>query len=288
MSNSFRIDESELRTWHQVLAPRMDVRGVAAIAKELEAHLSKKEQDGTVVVSRHQLFTWAEALQGASMRDGSGALPAVVADMRAILGGKPAGGAPATGFVPPRAVDVAPSMFTGAPPPTGQATYAPPPPVQYASTPVPPVMYGGGSSTRFVAGPELADVVRDMVRSARSDLFLSSPWDTGMETLVGDLAQAQQGVRILIVSRRPAQEGASYHQAMDQLGRRKAITAFSPMIQTRMVIQDETRALVGAASIPGSVSREGAVLLTDRAAVAAVREHFLRVHGEASGGVTSR
>jgi hypothetical protein len=281
MSNSFRIEESELRTWYQVLAPRLDVRGVAAIAKEIEAHMNKKGEDGTVVVSRHQLFTWAEALQGSSMRDGSGALPAVVADMRAILGGKVAGGGAklATGLQAP--ADPTSNLFAPIPRVDVPQTL---PPVQYSSAPVAPVNYGGGSSPRFVAGAELADIVRDMIRSPRSDLFVSTPWDTGMETLVGELAQAPQGIRILIVSRRPAQETPSYHQAMDQLGRRKAVTAFSPMIQTRMIIQDEARALVGAASIPGTVSREGAVLLTERAAMAAAREHFLRVHAEASGG----
>lgn len=269
MTNSFRIEADEVRAWHEAAAKRVDVRGVAALAKELEAHVARREPDGTVVVSRHQLFTWAEALQGASSR-GASELAGPAGEMRAILGGKPVGPAsPALArAVPPV---IAPAFLPAAP------------------VPVPSVVYAGSGAgsaggVRLVSGAELAAIAREMVRGARGELFISSPWATGVETLLADVVALPPAVRVLIVSRRPEREDAAFHQAMDQLGRRRAITAFSNHIQTRIIVQDDERALVGAASIPGAASREAGILLTDRAAVAAVRAHFARVHEEAAGG----
>lgn len=294
MTNSFRIEASEMQAWHESLAGRLEVRGVPAIAKELEAHLAKKGADGTVIVSRHQLFTWAEALQGAASRDTRGpsagapvSLAQIVADMRSILSGKPQTPAAA----PPRAPAYAPPAY--APPAYPPPAYAPaapassapvaytrPPAVVYGAPSGPTAPAGGGA---LVTGPALAGATRDIIRTARSDLFISSPWETGIETLIADIVALPPDVRVHILSRRPAQETPAYHQAMDQLGRRRAVTAFSPHIQTRMIVQDDTRALVGAASIPGAASREAAILLHDRASVAAARAHIERAHKEASG-----
>lgn len=280
MSNSFRIEASELASWHSALAARMELRGIPAIAKEIEAHLARKEGDGTVVVTRHQLFTWAEALQGAVSRDqrpaSAGAalsLQQVVADMRAILSGKPAAA------TPPAASGAA--TYARAPVATLPAPalpYTQPPAVTYGA-PAPSI---GGA--RIVSGTELAATVRELIRGARSEVCISSPWVTGMETLVADVAALPPAVRVLIVSRRPDRDDGAFHQAMDQLGRRRAVTAFSNHIQSRLIIADGERALVGAASIPGPVSREVAVLITDRGLVLALRAQFEKAHDEAAGG----
>lgn len=277
MSNSFRIDATELQAWHAALAARLDVRGVAAIAKEVEAHVARQDADGAVVVTRHQLFTWAEALEGAAARDPRAAsagaqlsLPQVVADMRGILTGKPAA---------PQARPEALPRYS--PPPLPEARPAPAPPVVYGPPSAAPAMRG---AVRVVAGVEVAATVRELVRGAKTELFVSSPWDTGVETLVADLVALPPHVRVLLLSRRPAQDHAAFHATMDQMGRRRAVTAWSPHIQTRMVIQDSERALVGAASIPGPASREVGVLVTDPAAVAALRAQFERAHQEAAGG----
>lgn len=281
MTNSFRIDASELHAWHAALATRLDVRGVAAIAKEVEAHLARKDADGAVVVTRHQLFTWAEALEGAAARDPRAAsagaqlsLPQVVADMRGILTGKPA--------VPQARPEARPQAAP---------EYSPPPRPESRPAPAPPVVYGAPSSTapprggvRVVTGVEVAATVRELVRGAKGELYVSSPWDTGVETLVADVVALLPHIHVLLLSRRSAREDAAFHQAMDQLGRRRAVTAWSPHIQTRMIIQDSERALVGAASIPGPASREMGVLVTDPAAIAALRAHFERAHQEAAGG----
>ena len=277
MSNSFRIEESEMRAWHAALARRLDVRGVAALAKEVEAHLARKDADGTIVVTRHQLFTWAEALHGAAMRDpGAAAAPGgltlaqVVAEMRAILSGKPVAALDAT---PVAAIAPLASLPARAP-----AT--PPPPVSYVAAPA----QAGRGGVRVVAGAEVATIVRELVRSAKVDLYVSSPWATGIETLHAEIVALPKDVRVRILSRRPERDDGPFHDAMDQLGRRRAVTAWSAHIQTRLLIQDEERALVGAASLPGPASREIGVLVTDPAAVAALRSQFERAHEEAAGG----
>lgn len=281
MSNSFRIDATELSGWHATLAARMDVRGVPAIAKELEAHLARKEPDGTVVVSRHQLFTWAEALQGVASRDASNALPPVVAEMRSILSGQPVVPAArdAKVNVAPRSAPAygAPPAQIARPPEPARSTYAPPPVVYTRSG-------SAASGGAVLTGAQLAEAVRETIRGATRELYVSSPWVTGIETIMGDLVALPPAIRVLILSRRPDRDDGAFHQAMDQLGRRRAITAWSPYVQTRMIVADETRAIVGAASAPGANSREVGVLVTDPATISALRAAFERAHEEAAGG----
>lgn len=282
MTNTFRIDASEVRAWHEASAKRVDVRGVAALAKELEAHLARQGSDGTVVVSRHQLFTWAEALSGAASR-GAPELSGSAGEMRAILGGKRSSRAVDTPSNPTVASTTAWAVAGHLPPPRIEAAQERPlaaPPVVYGASPA----SSAHSGVRVVPAHDLAATVREMVRGARGELLVASPWSTGIETLVPDLVALPPAVRVLIVSRRPEREDAAFHQSLDQLGRRRAVTAFSNHIQTRLIVQDDERALVGAASIPGAASREAGVLLNDRDAVAAVRAHFERVHAEAAGG----
>lgn len=289
MSNSFRVDASEVQGWHARLASRMDLRGVPAIAKEIEAHLAKKDADGTVVVTRHQLFTWAEALSGAAARDTQGTVAPVVADMRAILTGKPAGSV--AGHPPASApAPASPSAFAPAPASAWSAsapapvTYQSAPPVTYVSSGAAALAGPGGAGGRVVSGNDLANGIRELLRGAQSEVCISSPWVTGIETLVADIVATAPQVRVLIVSRRPDKDEPAFHKAMDQLGRRKAITAWSTHIQTRYVIADGKAAIVGAASIPIAASREAGVAITDPATVAALRAHFDRCHVEAAGG----
>lgn len=280
--NQFRIDESQLRSWHVAAAARTDVRGIAAVAKELEAHLARKDADGTIVVSRHQLFTWAEALQGAAARGGGPPLQAACDDMRSVLAGRASGAPPAA----PGPASAPAAAFAMPPAPAPLAT-APlsrqmPPAVQYVTPGAlpTPTLRGGA----LVATSELAATARELIRGATSELLVISPWATGLETLAADIAALPPTVQVRIVSRRPEREDAPYHQAMEQLGRRRTVTAFSGHIQTRMIVADGTRALVGAASIPPAMSREVGVLLTDAASAGAARAHFERVFSEATAG----
>ncbi|HVM44307.1 MAG TPA: hypothetical protein VM582_00125, partial [Candidatus Thermoplasmatota archaeon] len=149
--------------------------------------------------------------------------------------------------------------------------------------PAPAPTAAAGPGGRVLTGAPLGDAVRDLVRGATRELLVSSPWVTGVETLVADIVAAPPQARVLILSRRPEKDDGPFHQAMDQLGRRRAVTAWSPHIQTRLVISDE-RAIVGAASVPGAISREVGVLVTDAATVSALRAHFERAHQEAAGG----
>ena len=277
MTNSFRIDATELLAWHAVLAKRMVLRGVPAIAKEIEAHIARKDADGSVVVTRHQLFTWSEALQGAAARDAGSTLPPVVAEMRSILSGKPVAEVTRDAKVP--------SMLVGEGPSSGQhakvseparSMYSPPP-VQYSRSAATPAQ---GS---VLSGPALADAARQLVRGATRELYVSSPWATGVETIVEDIIALPKEVKVLIVSRRPERDDAAFHQAMDKLGRRRAVTGWSPHIQTRMLIADDARAIVGAAGAPGANSREVGVMITDAATIRELRAAFERAHEEAAG-----
>lgn len=67
-SSSLRIPAEMLQSWVRVLAPRTDLRGAAAVAKEMEAFLGKAGADGHAVVARHQLFTWGESVAGLARR----------------------------------------------------------------------------------------------------------------------------------------------------------------------------------------------------------------------------
>lgn len=283
MNSSFRLEASELASWHAVLGQRMDLRGVPAIAKEVEAHLARKESDGTVVVSRHQLFTWAEALQGVAARDPGNAIAPVVAEMRSILSGKPASASERT-FPAPSLGAPGPGTATGGPrsgqemATTERTRYAAPAPVTYARAPSP------SENARVLTGSALSDAVREIFRHATREVYVSSPWATGVETLLGDIRSLAPSIRVLLLSRRPERDDAAFHQAMDELGRRRAVTAWSPFIQTRMIVADDTRAIVGAASHPGNNSREVGVVITDAATVRELRAAFERAHAEAAGG----
>lgn len=285
MTNSFRIDASEVRGWRAALGERMAMRGVPAIAKEMEAALATKSEDGTVVLSRHQLFTWTEALDGVAMRENDKPIANVVSDMRSILTGKIERTFRST-LIPlgPRA---GADEITVTETPPARTGYVPPPPVVYsrnaASAPISTSSVNAGAS-RALAGVDLTNAIMDVMGAAQRELYVASPWTTGVETLVNDLARLPPQVQVKIVSRRPEKDDAAFHQAMDQLGRRRAITAWSPFIQTRMMIADDTRAIVGAASLPGPASREIGVYVTDAATIAALRAHFERSHAEATGG----
>lgn len=292
MTTSFRIAEDEFRGWHDAVAARRELRGLAAVAKEMEAHLAKAA-DAHVAVTRHQLFTWAEALQGAHTRDPRAAsagtalsLQQVVGDMRAVLAGRvePQPPASAASFAAAtKAMGAAPAPATPAPFLGGE----PVPSVVYQRAPeAAAAAAGAAGATGFVSGPEIASTVRSLIREARLELCIVAPWAAGLDTLVPDLLQTPPDVRILVVSRRPEKQDEAYHRALNQLGLRHVVTAFSPHLATRMVIQDRKRALVGAASIHApsfTQSREGALVTADPQAVARAKDHFDRLHAEASG-----
>lgn len=299
MSASLRIPQEMLKTWVDALLPRSDLRGAPAVAKEMEAFLGKAGSDGHVVIGRHQLFTWAETLQGVARRAPLGSpVQAVVDELRAVLAGKDAGGAVASS-TPPRAAPP-PSSYAYAPPPPAPAyppasSYAPPAtpaagaPVTYLKTPAASATTGGG--IRLVAEGELPAVVSSLLREARRELLVVSPWALGLETLVNDLTRTPPNVALRIVSRRADREDEAYHRALRDLQRRGADLVMSPFLHTRMIVADGEAVLVGAAGLPKPgfhVQREAALFTSDPKAVADARAHFLRILEEARGGAPGR
>ena len=283
MSASLRIPEDMIKTWVESLGPRTDLRGASAIAKEMEAALAKAAE-GYVVIGRHQLFTWGENLQGIARRAPLGSPAQTVADeIRSILSGREASPSapaarPAGPPPPPSSRDWRPT-----PPP---ASLAAPPPVTYARGAT-PAGASGGAGVRLVT--ETAQVVGNVLREARRELLVVSPWTLGLETLVNDLVRTAPGVKLTIVSRRPEREDEAYHRALRDLQRRGAELVMSPFLHTRMLVADGEVLLLGAAGLPKpgvNVARESAILTSDAAAVGAAREHVLRIFQEARSGRT--
>jgi hypothetical protein len=293
MSASLRIPQEMLKTWVDVLLPRSDLRGAPAVAKEMEAHLGKAGSDGHVVISRHQLFTWAETLQGVARRAPLGSpVQAVVDEVRAVLAGKDSPGAVAASTAPRFAPSTAaPPSYAYAPPPPAPA-YAPSSgaaatPVTYLKTPAASASPGSSGPIRLVAEGELPALVSSLLHEARRELLVVSPWTLGLETLVNDLARTSPAVTLRIVSRRADREDEAYHRALRDLQKRGADLVMSPFLHTRMVIADGEALLLGAAGLPKAgfhVQREAAVFTSDPKTVADARTHFLRIQEEARGG----
>lgn len=298
--SSLRVPEEMVRAWVNALAPRTELRGVPAIAKEIEAALSKAS-DGHVVLGRHQLFTWGEALTGVARRLPLGSAPQQVADeIKAVLAGRDAtssgaslsasasASAPAAPAPPPSSRDWRPA----APAPSSGSTWSPPPPVTYqkSSVAASSSSSGAGSSgggLRLVPETETAATVAKMIREARRELLIVSPWAMGLETLVQELARVPPTVQVRVISRRPEREDESYHRAIADLQRRKVDYVMSPFLHSRLIITDAEVLLLGAAGLgkPGvDVAREASLLTSDQAAVQAARDHFHRVFEEARNG----
>ena len=292
-SASLRIPQEMLKAWVDVLAPRADLRGAPAVAKEMEALLGKAGADGHVVIGRHQLFTWAETLQGVARRAPLGSpVQGIVDEIRAVLAGKDPAAA-SGGVAPPR--------FAPSPPASSPAsTYAftpPPPAPAYAAPAAAPVTYvrgaapastsTGSAGIRLVGETDVAGVVAGLLWEAKHELLVVSPWTLGLETLVEDLVRTPQSVAIRIVSRRADREDEAYHRALRDLQRRGAELVMSPFLHTRMVVADGEALLLGAAGVgkPGfNVAREAAILTSEPKAVADARAHFARIMEEARRG----
>jgi hypothetical protein len=275
---TFRIDEGEFRAWHAAVQARMSVRGGAALAAEMDSHLQRKLEAGHVLVARHQLFAWSEALQGMAQRDPQGAsvgnllsLRQVADDMRAVLGG---------GVSAPAARSEAPRRFEPAAAPASA-------PFTFSAPGAPVGSLGNAALAalpqRFVSPAELGDAVRQLIRAAKGEVLVVSPWAYGLETLVDELTRVPSGVRVRVLSRRPEREDDVHRTAMERLKKKQVEGAFSTMLQTRMVIVDGARVCLGAASIPlsGAPTREAALMTSDADVVRQARAHFDRVYAEA-------
>lgn len=269
--SSFRLPADVLAGWKDQLSAQ---RGAAddALADVLRA-LANEGPDGHVVVSRHQLFSWAQAVEGAA-RKGRPQLDAVASDMRSYL----------------RAGDV-PAATTAATPPATTALAPLEPPVRYETPGVvyqraaaPPDASGAGGPLRFVAEREVGGFVEEMLRQARSEVIVVSPWGLGLDTLANAILSLPPGVPVRALTRRPPQDDEAYHRTVQQLRKRGVDLVFSPHLQTRMVVTDGARLLFGAASVPGAQSREAAIATTDPALVQAARDNALRLIEEARRG----
>jgi phosphatidylserine/phosphatidylglycerophosphate/cardiolipin synthase-like enzyme len=278
---TFRIPASKVRAWAERLTEWRGLRGVPAVVSEIEAAAGKADAAGEVTLTRHQLFSWAESLQGAASKlpiAGAEAARQLSQELRAVYTG---------GAVAPPAPTPRPSAASATnlswEAPVAPALVAPQPPVSYIRA---PAAMGASETTRLVEGRDLGATVQSLLRGARQELLILSPWRGGIDTLLGDLVALPPSVAVRLITRRPEPDDPAYHRALVDLRHRSVDLAVSPYLHTRMVLVDGQTLLLGAASYPGPstpYSRECAILTTDAKTVADARLHFATIQREVRG-----
>ncbi|GEM_PF-6048345 len=277
--NTFNLPAETLASWASRVAGFRGQKSVDEVLREMEGAAQKAGPDGKVALSRHQLWTWGESLQGLSAKlplAGADAARGLAAEIRGILSGQP--------VAAPAPTPQAPSLATGLSWETPKApAAAAPPPVTYVK-PAP----AASDLVRLVADRDLGSAVQGMIRGAKQEILVLSPWRGGMDTLLNDLVAVPPAVAIRLITRAPQPDDPAYHRALADLRRRGVDVAVSPYVHTRMVIVDAQTLLLGAASIPGPTvgySREVAILTTDPRSVADARLHFANVQRDVRGPV---
>lgn len=285
--SSFRLPSDVLVSWKNDLSQH---RGAADdTLQEMLRALQTEGPDGHVVLTRHQVFSWAQAVEGAATK-GRPQLQRVADDMRGYLRGDaavpspsvPAAAASPAPLVPP---PPAPAPVLGAAPAAAGSTRpGSAPPVVYQRTTAATGASLAAGASRLVTERELGGFVQEMLREAKGEVILVSPWGLGLDTLANDLLQLPPNVVVKALTRRPPQEDEAYHRFMTQMRKRGFDIVFSNSIQTRLVVTDGARLLLGAASLPGPQSREAAIATTDAGLVHAARENALRLIEDARAG----
>lgn len=279
MSQSLRLPADMIHGWLDLLGPHRGVRGIAPTALEMEALLNRKGADDHVVVPRSQLESWAKALEGAVRLvpfSAASQVQDVLNDVRATMGAPP--------VAAPAGYDYQPAAVRPATP-TPSVTYASSPAAAssgYAPVQPPPLAPG----TRFVPENETPGTTEMLFKEAKQEILLVSPWITGVDSLMPYLDKLKD-VRVRIVTRKPEPEDSLFRESMTKLNQRGADVAFSPHLQTRMLVVDRARLYLGAASYVSPAfrrSREVAILTTERAVVDEAVRHFEKVHAEAKAG----
>lgn len=295
---SFRVPADVVEGWKDALSADRAVKGVEPVLKELLDALLAQSPDGYVAVERHKVFSWAEAVRGASTRAPDGAKLAAVADeMRSHLAaaeagkGPPAGAAAAAAAAGPA---VAPATAPGPAPATapaaGQgwaASYVPPPAVVYTKAVAPPLAPAGATasaSMRLVTERDLAGAVAQLLREATQEVVVVAPWNGGLDVLVKDLLVLPRSVGLRVLTRRAQPEDEAWHRALQDLQRRGVDLVISPLLYTRCVIVDGRKLLLGAAGAPANVGREMALLVEDANVAGQARANVGRLWQEARDG----
>jgi PLD-like domain len=280
--NSFTLPAETVAGWASRVAAWRGQRSVDEAARDMDSAAKKAGADGKVTLTRHQIWTWAETMQGAAAKlplAGADVARTLATELRAILAGGAVPAAPAAAPVPAPAP--APAWAT----PPAATGYAPSPPVTYLKPPTPAL---GAGTVRLVAERDLGPAVQALLRGATQEILVLSPWRGGMDTLLPDLTAVPHAVALRLITRAPQPDDPAYHRALADLQRRGVDVAVSPYVHTRMIIVDGQTLLLGAASVPGpatAYSREAALITTDPKAVNDARVHFANVQREVRGPV---
>lgn len=291
---TFQLSVDDMRAWSDALAPHRSQRGVDEVMLAMTDAMGAAT-GGQVTVNRHQLWTWAQSLEGQARKLPLAAgeqVRNVAAAMQTILnGGTPP--KPATeAAMPPAPPTVPPSTATPPPPVVYNArpvapAYVPPPPVTYLAPGATPTTSAASTSARLVVDREIAGVVGQLLRDARQEVLIVSPWRAGLDTLADTLLTLPREVAVRALSRRPEPEDAEYHRKLPALRARGIDLVMSPHIHTRLVMIDRRTLLIGAASVPpagATWSREMALLTSEPALVQAALQQFAQNLEDARNG----
>ena len=120
------------------------------------------------------------------------------------------------------------------------------------------------TKTRLISDKELYDSIVDLIKKAKSDIKISSPWIYNCDHILDELATASSmGVKISVVMRQPQKDlGDKNYQdklnTIEKLKEAKADIIFDPYVHEKVVISDGRDMIVSSANLIGtSLTRNG-------------------------------
>ena len=118
--------------------------------------------------------------------------------------------------------------------------------------------------TRLVSDKELYDSIVNLIKKAKNDLKISSPWIYNCDHILDELVAAnRRGTKISIVMRQPNKDlGDKNYQdklnALEKLKEAKADVIFDPYVHEKVIISDDKEMIVSSANLIGtSLTRNG-------------------------------
>lgn len=120
------------------------------------------------------------------------------------------------------------------------------------------------ASTRLISDKELYDAIVNLVKKAKTDIKISSPWIYNCDHILDELAAAnRRGVKISVVMREPKKDldGNNYNDKLNAISRLKDAKAdiiFDSYVHEKIIITDSKEMIVSSANLIGtSLTRNG-------------------------------
>ena len=120
------------------------------------------------------------------------------------------------------------------------------------------------TKTKLISDKELYDSIVDLIKKAKSDIKISSPWIYNCDHILDELVAANmRGVKISVVMRQPQKDlGDKNYQdklnTIEKLKEAKADIIFDPYVHEKVVMSDGRDMIVSSANLIGtSLTRNG-------------------------------